>query len=245
MATPLYEDLGDVLSRAAEAGVKRVVNICTDQETLARGLHSLSAYEGLYLTAATTPHDVEGEGESFFPLVEKAASEKKLVAIGETGLDYHYEHSPKEKQKKYLRLYLQLAKKHALPVVIHCREAFPDLFKILGEEYQGGAGVLHCFTGTLEEAKKVIESGLYLSLSGIVTFKKSDMLQEVASWMPLERLLIETDAPYLAPQSKRGKTNEPAFLLETAIFIAKLKGVTLEELARVTSQNARSLFTLP
>lgn len=189
--------------------------------------------------AATTPHDVAKSGESDFDEIAKEAS--RLQAIGETGLDYYYEHSPRELQQLFLRRYLKLARDHQLPVVIHCREAFADLFKILDEEGHAG-GVLHCFTGTLEEAQGVIARGFYLSLSGIVTFKKSLELQEVGKAVPLDRLLIETDAPYLAPQSHRGKRNEPAFLVDTARFLADLRTIPFEELALHTSANAEALF---
>jgi TatD DNase family protein len=206
----LYQDIEGLIARAQAAGVDRIVNICTDKETLVRGLRMAEKYPCLMTTASVTPHDVAKIGESDWEEIAVAARGGRLVAIGETGLDYHYTHSPKEIQIDFLRRYLRLAKECHLPVVIHCRDAFADFFQILDEEYVGGKGVLHCFTGTLDEAKEVVKRGFYLSLSGIVTFKKSVALQEVAAFVPLENLLIETDAPYLAPQSKRGKMNEPA-----------------------------------
>ena len=171
-----------------------------------------------------------------------------LKAVGETGLDYHYTHSARDIQRQFLRRYLQLALECDLPVIIHCREAFSDLFHVLDEDYvvngKHASGVLHCFTGTMQEAEKVIERGWMLSLSGIVTFKKSTELQQVAREVPLEQLLIETDTPYLAPQKHRGKPNEPAFLVETAAFIAELKQIPIEELAKATSDNARRFFQI-
>ncbi|MBS0622788.1 MAG: TatD family hydrolase [Verrucomicrobia bacterium] len=232
-------DRAAVLERAQAAGVTHIVDICTDLETLERGLELRSQYPWLHLAAATTPHDVEKEGESFFPFVEQHASE--LVAIGETGLDYHYEYSPKGLQQKWLRRYAQLAMKRDLPLVIHCRDAFADLFQILSE-FSLPRLVLHCFTGTLQEALGVIERGWYVSFSGIVTFKKSEQLQKVAAELPLERILIETDAPYLAPPPHRGKRNEPAYVKEVAKCIADLKGITLDEVAQQTAQNAKALF---
>ncbi len=251
LTTPSLLPIADeLLVRAAHAGVSSVVNICTDAASLEAGL-ALAKQPGpvkVYNVASTTPHDVEKEGESVFPIMEKAARTGALVAVGETGLDYYYEHSPKELQKTFLRRYLHLALECHLPVVIHCREAFADFFEILDAEYrmQGAwaPGVLHCFTGSLQEAHEVIRRGWYLSLSGIVTFKKSEELQKVAQAMPLEQLLIETDAPYLAPQSHRGKVNEPAFLPEVGSLIAKVKGILPEEVALATSQNARRLFHL-
>ena len=183
---------------------------------------------------------MDKEGESFFPLVVKHA--KELVAIGETGLDYHYSFSTPDNQKKYLRLYLKLALETKLPIIIHCREAFADFFEIIDSRLPGCPGVLHCFTGTLKEAEEVLKRGWYLSLSGIATFKKSTELREVAKITPLDQLLIETDAPHLAPQSKRGLQNEPAYLLETAQMIAAAKGIDVIQLAQSTTANAKSLF---
>jgi|694.fasta_scaffold72280_3 TatD DNase family protein len=244
----LYEDIENILTRAQEAGIEAILNICTDKLTLERGWELSKRYPWIYNVASTTPHDVDNEGETMFAFMAQAAKEKKLSAIGETGLDYHYKHSTPEKQQFFLRRYLHLALECQLPVVIHCREAFADFFRILDEEYQVGGqhapGVLHCFTGTIAEAEQVLERGWYLSFSGIVTFKKSEELREAAKRTPLNQMLIETDSPYLAPQSKRGKQNEPAFLPETAAVIAAVKGISVEEVAKATADNARRLFKL-
>lgn len=239
----LFPQVEDLLERAKSAGITHIVNICTDIPTLERGLELNKKYPWLVNAASTTPHDVDPLGELDFGQMEKAATDGLLVAIGETGLDYHYSHSTPENQKAFLIRYARLAKRLNLPLIIHCREAFEDLFTILDQEEQSRV-LLHCFTGTLNEAKEVIKRGWMLSLSGIVTFKKSVELQEVAKWVPIENLLIETDAPYLSPQSKRGKTNEPSFLPETALFIANLKGLTLEDFRKKTSQNAMNYFRL-
>lgn len=242
----LYDTVDDILSRAQGAGVKSIVNICTDPLSLERGIELSQSYPWVYQAAATTPHDVEKEGEAAFETLAAAARQGHLVAVGETGLDYHYEHSNRDIQKHFLRRYLHLALECRLPVVIHCREAFGDLFEILDEDYtvdgKLAPGVLHCFTGTMKEAEELIAKGWFISLSGIVTFKKSIELQEVARVIPLNQLLIETDAPYLAPQSKRGKTNEPAYLVETAAFIAMLKQLPMEAIAEATTKNAQRLF---
>ncbi len=241
-----YEDVHEILRRSQEAGINQIVNICTGVESLKRGLKLADAYPYVHNTASTTPHDVEKDGEEAFPFIAETAREKRLKAIGETGLDYHYAHSKPEIQQTFLRRYLQLALECDLPVIIHCRDAFADFFKILDEEYKingkHAPGVLHCFTGTMQEAEEVIKRGWYLSLSGIVTFKKSDILKEVAKFVPINQLLIETDTPYLAPQSKRGKTNEPTYLPEIAACIASLKGISIDEVAAATSNNARTLF---
>lgn len=244
----LYPQIDALVERASQANVNAIINICTDSVTLERGLQLQGRYPWIYQAAATTPHDVEKEGESQFPLIADQAKEGRLVAIGETGLDYHYAHSKPEIQKEFLRRYLHLALECRLPVIIHCRDAFTDFFEILDAEYKvngkHAAGVLHCFTGTQAEAEQVLSRGWYLSFSGIVTFKKSLELQEVARKTPLSQLLIETDAPYLAPQSKRGKLNESAYLPEIAHMIAQLQHKTLEEVAAATSANVRNLFNL-
>ncbi len=231
-----------VLERAEQNGLAKIVNICTDIKSLEEGLRLSQEYPWIYNTAATTPHDVEKKGEIFFPYVERAATEGKLVAIGETGLDYFYEHSNKKVQQDFLIRYFSLALKMQLPLVFHCREAFADLFALADRNYPSAPAVLHCFTGTREEAKGVLDRGWYLSLSGIVTFKKSESLREVAKYVPLDRLFIETDAPYLAPHSHRGKQNEPAFILETAEVVARTKGIPLEDLARASCENALRFF---
>lgn len=242
----LFEQVDPVLERAQQAGVGAIVNICTDLLSLERGLELSQRYPWVYQAAATTPHDVEKEGEAVFEQIAATARRGKLQAVGETGLDYYYEHSSREVQKDFLRRYLHLALECQLPIVIHCREAFRDFFEILDAEYTVNGkhlpGVLHCFTGTMDEAEQVIKRGWMLSLSGIVTFKKSIELQHVAKVVPLEQLLIETDAPYLAPQSHRGKQNEPSFIVETARFIASLRQIPFEEVARATKRNAAHLF---
>lgn len=239
-----FVHIDEIIKHAQEAHVLRIANICTDFDSLQKGVDLQKKYPWIVNTAATTPHDVEKEGEEFFPIVEKYAKEKKLAAIGETGLDYFYEHSPRKLQQEFLCRYFSLAEKLKLPVVIHCREAFSDLFKLADECGFTQPTVLHCFTGTVEEAKRVVDRGWYLSLSGIVTFKKSEALREVASYVPLHQLLIETDTPYLAPQSKRGKANEPAFIEETAKVIADTKKIPLSTLAEATFKNACKFFSL-
>lgn len=244
----ILPEIDAVLQRAQEAGVSQIVNICTDKATLEKGLEIAKRFPWVFNTASTTPHDVEREGELYFPLMAEHARSGSLVAVGETGLDYYYEHSARDIQKQFFIKYLHLALETHLPVVIHCRDAFEDFFEILDVEYTDNGrhapGVLHCFTGTLKEAEEVVERGWYLSLSGIVTFKKSEELREVAKMVPLDQLLIETDTPYLAPQSHRGKRNEPSYLPETAQLIADIKGISLEELGLATFRNAKSFFNL-
>lgn len=240
------EDLDGVIERTKEAGVEAVVNICTNPEELSRGLELSQREPWIYQAAATTPHDAARNGEAHFPFMAAAAQSGQLIAIGETGLDYHYYRETADAQKELLRRYLALAAECDLPLIIHCREAFADFFHILDEASLAAGkrlpGVLHCFTGTLEEAEGVITRGWYLSLSGIVTFKKSEELREVARQVPIEQLLIETDTPYLAPLPFRSKPNEPAFLVHIAQCIANARGIPIELLAKETALNARRLF---
>ncbi|MDF2577062.1 MAG: yabD [Chlamydiales bacterium] len=237
-----------MIERALLSGISKVLNICTDLAALERGVVLKEKFpDTLYNVAAITPHNVDEKGELEFDKIATYARKGQLVALGETGLDYYNSTSDWNNQANYFRKYLQLALECRLPIVIHCRNAFEDFFKIIDEGYlvdgKHGPGVVHCFTGTLDEAKAVIERGWYISLSGIVTFKKSEKLREIAKWLPLERLLIETDTPYLAPLSKRGKVNEPAFVIETAQIIADVKGIALEELAVTTADNTLKLFS--
>lgn len=239
----------EIVERAVAANVHKIINICTDVKALEKGIALSQQFPSVvYNVASTTPHDVKKEGALVFDTIASYAKQKKLVAVGETGLDYYYEHSDRELQKYFLTKYLHLALETGLPVVIHCRDAFADLFSVLDQEYcvagKYGPGVLHCFTGNMEEAQQVLARGFYLSLSGIVTFKKSIELQQIAKMIPIDQLLIETDTPFLAPQSRRGKSNEPAFLLETAQMIATLKNIELSSLAEATTQNTYRLFKL-
>lgn len=242
----VFPEVDDILERAQESGVQKIINICTCDVTLKRGLDLRRKYDWIYNAASTTPHDVVKDGERLFPLMAEHARNGDLVAVGETGLDYYYHEETKELQQHFLRKYLSLALETRLPVVIHCRDAFEDFFRILDEEYQvegfHAPGVLHCFTGTLADAREVIHRGWYLSLSGIVTFKQSDELREVAKAVPLNQLLIETDTPYLAPRSHRGKRNEPAYIAETAQLIAEVKGIPEDVLIEATAENASKLF---
>ena len=239
----LLPKIDGVMNRAKKVGVVKILNICTDPQTLKEGLLLEKRFPEIKNAGATTPHDVETEGAEAFPIFADAARSGQLVAVGETGLDYHYRELDREIQRRYLIRYLHLALECKLPVIFHCREAFADLFAIADGEYPKGApAILHCFTGTLKEAEAVLERGWYLSLSGIVTFKKSGDLREVAKMTPLSQLLIETDAPYLAPQSQRGNPTEPSFLPETAIAIADASGISLGSVARETLGNGLSLF---
>lgn len=239
-----YDDLDKIIEKARVANVTRIINICSDKASLEKGLLLKDKYDFIYLAAATTPHDVEKDGVDFYPIVVDAAKNRKIIAIGETGLDYYYEYSKKEIQKKFLIKYFLLAREYNLPIIIHCRDAFLDLFSIADEFYNNKKALIHCFTGKEEEANEVLKRGWYISFSGIITFKNSENLGNIIKDTPIDRILIETDSPLLSPQSKRGKKNEPANLIEIAECIAKIKKISLQEVAKNTFANAVKFFSL-
>ncbi|MDF2549438.1 MAG: putative deoxyribonuclease TatD family protein [Chlamydiales bacterium] len=230
----------DSLIREGQAmGVSAMINICTEQDSLERGFELQERFPFLFNAAASTPNSVEEE-DAFFKEVKAHA--KKLVAIGETGLDYHYTYVAKEVQQRSFYRYLALAEEEKLPVVIHCRDAFADFFAIIDEVKPALPGILHCFTGSLQEAEGVLERGWFLSLSGIATFKKSQELRQVAKMAPLDQLLIETDAPFLAPQKYRGKMNRPAYLIEMLHMLAQEKERPIEAIAPQIFNNTLKAF---
>jgi TatD DNase family protein len=235
------KDRDEVIARAREAGLETVITIGSDLESNPEALRLSEAHEMVYCSVGIHPHDAkEVTGETFEKLMQWA-SQKKVVAIGETGLDYHYMHSPVEAQQEVFRKHLDLAVELGLPAVIHSREARADTLRIL-KESGITRGVMHCFSGDTEMAEAAMAMGLYISFAGPVTFKNARKLKEVAKAIPDERLLIETDAPYLSPEPMRGKRNEPAYIVHTAREIAALRGVTPEDVARLTTLNARRLF---
>lgn len=237
------KDPDSLVLRAKEKGVEEIINICTDSATLQLGLQLTKKWKGVFNTAALTPHDVMKEEKGYYELLASHARKKDLVAIGETGLDYYYKELDPDRQKDSLIRHLKLAQECGLPVIFHCREAFNALFEVCDEHYSGKA-LCHCFTGTKEEAEEVFKRGWLLSFSGIVTFKKSEPLREVAKLASLHQIVIETDTPYLAPESKRGKVNEPSYLPEIAETIARAKNLSLEDVAKATRENALRFFNL-
>ncbi len=239
------QDRDEVASRAFEAGVNGWINISNGTESLKKSLALAEKYDSIYSSVGLHPHEAEGAKQEELDALAKQVNHPKVVAIGETGLDYYYENSSKEAQQKLLLFFLKLAKESGLPLSIHMRDAEEDFLRCVEEVFPDQVkGVIHCFTSTLEFAQTCLKKGFYISFSGIVTFKKSVDLQEVAKIVPLDRLLVETDAPYLTPEPFRGKRNEPAFVVKTAEKIAALKEITLEELTKQTTKNAQHLFGL-
>ena len=242
----LHDDLDAVVARAREAGVERIVTIGASRglDSNYRALEIARRFDHIDCTAGIHPHDAAlCDDEVFQTIVDDFASLPEVVAIGETGLDYYYDNAPREKQKEVFRRFLRLALEVEKPVIIHSREAEEDTVNII-DEVGNRRGILHCFSGSTAMAKEVLELDFHISFSGIVTFKSAAELREIASFVPDDKILVETDAPYLAPSPKRGKTNEPAFVRHTAAVVAEARGETLEELAAKSYANACALYGL-
>ena len=241
-------DRVEVVARAREAGVRAILNVGTGDPrggNFERAVAVAEEFEGVFAAAGVHPHDARlYDEEAERRLAEVLASSPRVVALGEIGLDYHYDNSPREVQREVFARQLRLAKGLGLPVIIHSREADDETVEVLRAEYAGAArgGVMHCFGGGPKMAADVLALGLHVSFAGNVTFKKAEALREVALAVPSDRLLVETDCPYLTPVPFRGKRNEPARVVETARFLAELRGVTPEELGRATSENFARLF---
>ncbi|MBI3507007.1 MAG: TatD family hydrolase [Proteobacteria bacterium] len=240
----LQRDFPGVLARARSAGVETMLAIGTKLAKFPGVRAIAEAHPNIFCTVGVHPHEASNEQAAVEALLA-LADHPKVVGIGETGLDYFYQKSPREPQAENFRAHMRAAHASGLPLVIHTRDADADTADLLdwaARELPGTTGVLHCFTSTLELAQKAIALGYYVSISGIVTFKNAEDLRATVRALPLERLLVETDSPYLAPIPKRGKPCEPSYVLHTAQFVADLKGVSLAELGRTTSDNFYRLF---
>ena len=233
----------EAIIEAKQAGVQRMVTVSVDEPSLDFVSSMVQQFPEVYGSVGLHPHDAAELTEDLEQKIRKLAlEEKKLIAIGETGLDYHYMYSSAEVQQQVFSKQLQLAVELNLPVIMHSREAETDTLNILQEIPVPSLGVAHSFTSSFEMAKTLIEMGWYIGINGIVTFKNAEDLREVVSWLPLDRLLLETDSPFLAPTPFRGKPNKPAHIPAIATFIAKLRGISLEQLSEQTSANAQRLF---
>jgi len=235
----------DVVARARAAGVGTCLTIGTELKRFDGVRAVAEKFADVWCSVGVHPHESEKEPLDSSAALVRAAAHPKVVGLGETGLDYFYEHSARDPQRQNFRAHIQAARQTGLPVIVHTRDADDDTIAILEDEMARGAftGLIHCFTGTRRLADAALALGLYISVSGIATFKKSQDLRDVVATVPLERLLVETDAPFLAPVPHRGKTNEPAFVVHTAAMLAKLKGITPQELAEATTGNFFRLFT--
>jgi TatD DNase family protein len=235
----------EIVARAKARGVGRMITISTHLSRFDRVKAVAEAYPEVFCTVGTHPHHSHEEEEPTVDELVALSRHPKCVGLGEAGLDYHYDHAPREVARRVFRTHIAAARETGLPLVIHTRDADADCAAILKEEMGKGAfpALLHCFTSSRELAETAVELGLYISFSGVVTFKNSADLRETAKAVPLERMLVETDAPFLAPVPHRGKRNEPAFVVDTARLLAEIKGVAEDELARATTENALRLFS--
>ena len=238
------DELDAVVARARGAGVGAMQTICTRLTAFEPVLAVARQYDEVYCSVGVHPHNVADEPDFGVDALVARARDPRVIGIGETGLDYYYEHSPRERQQASFRVHVAAARESGLPLIVHTRDADADTIAILADEMQGGpfSGLIHCFSTGRELAERAIDLGLYISLSGIVTFANAEALREIVRDVPLDRLLVETDAPYLAPVPKRGKRNEPAFVVHTAERVAEIKGVTAERLAAETTGNFFNLF---
>ncbi|MFT4415969.1 TatD family hydrolase [Fredinandcohnia humi] len=242
-AIQYQEDLDEVIERAQNEGVKTIVVVGFDRETITRAIELAEQYEFIYATVGWHPVDAIDMTDEDLLWIEELCGHPKVVALGEMGLDYYWDKSPKDIQKEVFRKQIALAKKVKLPIIIHNREATSDIVEILKEENASEVGgIMHCFTGSLEVAKQCMDMNFYISFGGPVTFKNAKKPKEVAAEIPLDRLLIETDCPYLTPHPFRGKRNEPSYVKYVAEQIAELKGISFEEVAQKTSDNAKRFF---
>jgi TatD DNase family protein len=241
----LIEDQANVIERARAAGVSTMLNISTRESEWDDVIATAEKAENIWATIGIHPHEADGHPDvDTAKLVAKAAL-PKVIGIGETGLDYYYDKSDRDQQRRSFRAHIVAARETGLPLIVHTRDAEDDTTEILADEMGKGAysGVIHCFTASQDFAEKALALGLYISISGIVTFKNAKDLQDSATRVPEDRLLIETDSPFLAPVPHRGKSCEPAYVADTARFLSHLRGVSVDHLAQTTSQNFYRLFS--
>ncbi len=238
-------DRRKILERALSKGVGTIIAVGSDLDSSRKTVDIANSFEGVFAAVGVHPHDVKSVANKSAGPIKVLADNAKVVAIGEIGLDYHYDHSPRKLQKHWFREQIRMAVKIGKPVIVHCRDAGEDVFSILEEErvWRVG-GVVHCFTGDAELARKFLGLDLHLGVAGPITFENSDELRSVFADVPIERILVETDSPYLTPPPNRGKRNEPAYTVQVAEKLAEIKGLTLEDVARATSVNVRRLFKI-
>jgi len=239
-------DIDTTITRAATCGVAPIITVGIDLESSQKAINLAAQYESVYATVGIHPHNVQELDDSTYAELEKLCRKPKVVAYGEIGLDYIKQYAPKNVQLEHYARQVDLAKKVNLPLVIHDREAHEDILHILNKKSPFPAGgVMHCFSGDWHLATKILDLGFLVSIPGVVTFNKAAAMQEVAQQVPLDMLILETDAPFLAPDPLRGKENIPEYILYTAQKVADLRGISLEELARRTTENASKLFKIP
>jgi TatD DNase family protein len=244
-------DRHQVIERAWDAGLGAVITVGVGEalSEIEGAVALADEYERVFATVGVHPHDAQRIEPEWYPHIERLARHPKVVGIGETGLDYHYMHSPREVQRDAFERFLRMGREAGLPVVIHTREADEDTISVLREAREEGgealSGVVHCFSGDYALARQVLDLGLHISFTGVITFPKAGPLRDVLKKIPLEKILLETDCPYLSPVPFRGKRNEPARVLHVAETVAEVLGRPIDEVARITSENVFRLFRLP
>lgn len=240
----LVEDQQGVLERARAAGIGGFLSISTRQREWGQVIGTAEREADVWASVGIHPHEADAHSDMGEAALLDAAAHPKVIAIGETGLDYYYDHSDRETQKELFRRHISVARETGLPLIVHTRDAEEDTYAIMAEEMEKGAypALIHCFTASADFGRKVLDLGLTISLSGIVTFKNAKDLQAIAAELPEDRILVETDAPFLAPVPHRGQVCEPAFTADTARFLADLRGISAEALAEATTRNFFNLF---
>ncbi len=239
------KDRKEVIKRAFDGGIKTIVNIGTDMTSSRNSVELSRRYEDIYAVIGIHPHNADSFNLNVSKKLKKLADNEKVVAIGEIGLDFHYDNSPRQKQKQAFRAQLRLAKSLNLPIVIHTRDADEETIKILKEEKADEiGGIMHCFASGKKMAKEVLNLGFHLAFGGLITFKNLSDLREVVSEVPLEKLLLETDSPYLTPDPYRGKRNEPLYVKYVAEKVAEIKDISVEEVAKKTTFNAKKVYNI-
>jgi TatD DNase family protein len=240
-------EAADVIARAREAGVGKIIAVggAGDMSSNTEAVALANAFPNIYATVGMHPHDAKDVGEEELQKLRELAANEKVVAVGETGLDYYYNHSPHDMQRRVFTQFIHMARETGLPIVVHERDAAQEAVELLRGESGGDlCGVIHCFTGNYDAARAYLDLGFYLSFTGIITFKNAEPLRDVVRRIPLERMLVETDSPYLTPVPHRGKRNEPAYVRLVAETVAKLKEISLDEVAAVTTRNVCDLFKI-
>ncbi|MDZ7723198.1 MAG: TatD family hydrolase [candidate division KSB1 bacterium] len=238
-------DLDAVVGRAQGADVIAMLVVGIDYESSLQAVSTAEKYDFIFAAVGVHPHDAKDMTDEHFDAIRDLLNHPKVVAIGEIGLDYHYDYSPRDVQRRVFRRFLDLSQESKKPVIIHTREADEDILDVIqGRSRHNWSGVFHCFSGDVPMAEKAIELGFHISFTGNITFKRSRSI-DVAAALPLNRLMVETDCPFMSPVPKRGRRNEPAFVQYVASRLAKAKNIPVEQVARITTQNAVSLFNLP